>query len=96
MEYKIEVSKLATQNIDEAIEYYKKVSSSSAKNLKKRIFEGYKILKLNPFFATKYNNVRALPLKKFPYILFFDIDEENKIVSILSVFCTHQNPEKYP
>lgn len=96
MEYKIKVSKLATRNIDDAIGYYKKVSSSSAKNFKKRILEGYKFLKLNPFFVIKYNNVRALPVKKFPYILFFDVDEDNKIVSILSVFCTHQNPEKYP
>ena len=96
MAFKINISATATRNIDNAVEYYKNVYPSSAKNFKKKLLEGFNVLKNNPYFLVKYGEVRAFPVKKFPYLLLFDIDEKDKIVNILSVFCTHQNPEKYP
>lgn len=96
MEFKIKISSLASQDIDEAIRYYSNYSKPTAKKFINSVKEGFEILKINPFFNIRYGKVRALPLKKFPYILLFDLDEKMKIVNILSVFCTHQNPEKYP
>ena len=96
MAFKIKVSSLATRNIDNALEFFHSKSKSSAKNFKKKLSEAYKTLKTNPYFALRYHEVRALPLINFPYLIFFDIDEELRIVNILSVFCTYQNPEKYP
>lgn len=96
MAFKILVSPIANNNIDEAIKYYKMQSQSAAKNFRKKLFDAYKSLQLNPFFAIKYKDVRAIPLKRLPYLVLFDIDEKKQIVNILSVFCTYQNPEKYP
>lgn len=96
MVFKILVSPIANSNIDEAIKYYKTQPQSAAKSFRKKLLDAYKSLQLNPFFAVKYKNVRAIPLKKLPYLVLFDIDEKEQIVNILSVFCTHQNPEKYP
>ena len=96
MEFKIKISSTASKNIEEAVEYYNRHSKASAKNFKKKVKEGFEVLKVNPFFIVRYGEVRVLPLKKIPYILLFDVDNKKRRVNILSVFCTHQNPEKYP
>lgn len=96
MVFKILVSPIATNNIDDAIKYYKVKSQTAAKSFRKKLFDAYKSLQTNPFFAVRYREVRAIPLKKLPYLVLFEIDEKENTVNILSVFCTHQNPEKYP
>ncbi len=96
MAFDILVSPIAERNIDDAIRYYKIYSPSAAKNFRKKLFDVFKSLQINPFFTVKYRNVRAVPLKKLPYLVFFEIYEEEQIINIISVFCTHQNPEKYP
>ena len=50
----------------------------------------------NPFFEIKIKNYRVLPLSKFPYIIIYKILEDTKIVDIVSIFHTSQNPKKYP
>ena len=86
----------ADQDILAAVNYSKEISNSTASNFEKQLSKAYDQLERNPFFQIRYVDVRVLLLKKFPYIILFHIDEELKAVYILSVFCTHQNPEKYP
>ncbi|QQQ27302.1 type II toxin-antitoxin system RelE/ParE family toxin [Chryseobacterium indoltheticum] len=86
----------ADQDILAAVNYYKEISNSTASNFEKELSKAYDQLERNPFFQIRYDDVRVLPLKKFPYIILFHIDEIKKIVFVISVFCTHQNPEKYP
>ena len=45
-----------------------------------------------PFFEEKYNIVRILPLKKFPYTIHFTVDEDEKTVSIQAITSNHQDP----
>ena len=96
MAYKIVLSPKAEIEIDNAIQYYNQFSKSAAKSFKKQLSNSYKKIRLNPFFEKKYNNVRFLPFSKYPYIVLFRIDEVSKKAFVLSVFCTHQNPKKYP
>lgn len=96
MAYKIRYSDVAISNLDDAYEYYGQFSNSALKKFKANFKNSLKSLKSNPFFQIKYKAVRALPMKGAPYIILFEIDEDLKTVYILSVFCTHQNPEKYP
>ncbi|KQR95074.1 hypothetical protein ASG01_04245 [Chryseobacterium sp. Leaf180] len=66
MAFKILVSPVATNNIDDAIKYYRMQSQSAAKSFRKKLFDAYKSLQVNPFFAIKYKNLRAIPLKNCP------------------------------
>lgn len=86
----------ADEDILEALNYYKEISSSAASNFQKQLSKAYDQLERNPFFQIRYDDVRVLPLKKFPYIILFHIDEIKKCIYVISVFCTHQNSEKYP
>jgi plasmid stabilization system protein ParE len=97
MTYKIDVSPIASKNIDNAVTYYleeasKKVANDFLKDYKK----AYKALQKNPFYQFHDNNYRFLPFGKFPYIAFFIVDEPSKTVFLNAVFNTSQNPNKYP
>lgn len=35
-------------------------------------------------------------MKKFPYVVFYTIDEVIKVIIIKGIFHTSQNPNKYP
>lgn len=97
MRYKVLLSKIAQQNIEQAIDYYistvnKKVATQFLRDFKKT----YKSLQINPFYQFHDNNYRFLPFSKFPYIAFFIVDEKDKTVLINAIFHTSQNPIKYP
>jgi toxin ParE1/3/4 len=91
MDYKIIISDIAYNNIDNAVEYYtekasKKVASEFLKDFKKV----YKNLQKNPFYQFHDNNYRFIPFSKFPFIAFFLVNESKKTVSIVAIFHTSQ------
>ena len=40
----------------------------------------------------RYKNVRCKPIKRFPYLITYTIDETTKSIAILRVFNTYQEP----
>jgi len=51
-------------------------------------------LKKNPYlFSIKYNEIRCGKIEKFPFLIHYLIDEEQKIISVFAVFHTSRNPE---
>ncbi|MFH7016179.1 hypothetical protein [Flavobacterium sp. FlaQc-47] len=82
----------AELEVDEIAEYYESLSNG----LGTKFFNEYQdyvdtLIKF-PFFEEKYNTVRTLPLKKFPYTIHFTVDEITKIVSIQAVTSNYQDP----
>ena len=97
MNYKIIVSPIASQNIEDALEYYiYKVSKKVALDFLKNYRKTYKTIQTNPFYQFHDINYRFLPFDKFPYIAFFIVDEPSKTVFLNAVFHTAQDPSKYP
>jgi plasmid stabilization system protein ParE len=96
MVYKIIVSPRAQNEIVKAIDFYALHSVDAPNNFILQLQKGYGILSLNPFFRVQYKSVRALKLKKFPYSLYYTVDEHQKSVSVLSCFHNKRNPKKRP
>jgi len=96
MVYKIIVSPRAQNEIINAINFYALHSVNAPNNFIVQIQKGYKILAINPFFRIYYKEVRALKLKKFPFSLFYIIDENKSCVRILSCFHNKRNAQKRP
>ena len=93
--YKIIVSPIAVENIDNAVTYYtEEVSKKVALDFLDDYKKTYKDLQKNPFYPFHDSNYRYLPFKKFPFIAFFLVDEPTKTVFLNAVFNTHQNPDK--
>lgn len=97
MSYRIVLTPIAKINIDQATAYYKKeVSVKIAKLFIEDYRKSFKTIETNPYFKIFFNNFRGIPLKKFPYILFYTIDENLKTITIKALFHTSKNPSKYP
>ena len=98
MAYKVVVEPDAQADIDKVFKYYLSVTDNDKVfvSLYDDIEQAYDALKLNPFYQVRSKHYKALPLKHFPYLLFFEVLEKQRIVKVLALFNTSQNPEKYP
>lgn len=97
MAYKLVVEPEAQKEIDKAFDYFISVTDdiNVISNLYNDIENAYNALKANPFFQIRSKHYRALPLKKFPYLIFFEVYEKERIVKILSFFNTPQDHKKW-
>lgn len=96
MVYKVDVSPRALKEIEDAIDFYATLSENTPIRFITELNGIYLILSLHPFFRIYYKNVRAIPMKIFPYSLYFYIDEKSKTVRVLSCFHTSRNPQNRP
>lgn len=96
MAYKIIVSPRAQKEIENAIDFYALYSSDAPLNFITELIAVYNSLKTNPFFRVRYKNVRALKIKRFPYSLYFIINENQNTIRVLSCFHNKRNPNKRP
>lgn len=96
MTYKIIVSTRAQKEIENAIDYYAIYNQALPKEFILSLEKTYSILEINPFFKVRYNNIRSLKVNKYPYSLYFIINEENFTVRILSCFHNKRDPKKGP
>ena len=96
MAYKITVSPRAQKEIENAIDYYALYSVDAPVNFIESLKEAYETLETNPFFRVRYKNIRALKIKRFPYTLYFTVNETQSIVKILACFHNKRSPSKRP
>ncbi len=96
MAYKITVSPRAQKEIENAIDYYVLYSNDAPLYFVTQLIVSYEALALNPFYMVRYKNIRSLKLNKFPYSLYFTVDEKQNTVKILSCFQNRRNPHKRP
>ena len=96
MAYNIITSRRARNEIQNATDYYALNSNDAPIGFITELNNTYETLETNPFFSVKYNDVRALKLKRFPYSLYFVINEKNRTVRVLSCFHNKRSPRKRP
>ncbi len=96
MAYKIIVSPRAQKEIENAIDFYALYSPNAPQKFITSLSEAYKTLETSPFFRVRHKNIRAFKLNKFPYSLFFVVNDTLKLVKILACFHNKRNPNKRP
>jgi plasmid stabilization system protein ParE len=96
MAYEVLVSPRAQYEIELAIDYYAQYSALAPNRFIKQLNNAYLLLKNNPFLVVRYKNIRSINLRKFPFTLFFVIDEKAFLVRILSCFHNRRSPIKRP
>jgi toxin ParE1/3/4 len=96
MAYRIVLSPHAQKEIENAIDYYSLYSINAPFNFVSALHESYKVLSVNPFHRIRHKNIRSLKLRRFPYSLYFTINESDNSVKILSCFHDRRNPDKLP
>lgn len=96
MSYKIVIEPRAIVDIQEAVEYYESKREDLGVYFFQIIEEYIESISKNPFFQIRYKDYHGLPIKIFPYIILYYIDEKEKTVYVISIFNTSQNTTKYP
>lgn len=96
MDYSVVILPSAIQDLDNILEYYSLLSKQTQVSFKTELDKTIKILKINPYFQIRQNNLRGISIKKFPYIVLFKIDAYKKVIHIVAVFNTKQSTSKYP
>lgn len=91
--YTVYIDKRAVDDIRCAIDYYESKVLGLGEKFEIEVDEYINSLELNPFFEIRYNDVRCLPLKKFPYMIHFRIDKVINKVFIDAVLHTSLDPK---
>lgn len=96
MVFKIIISKLASLEITESIDFYELKRKGLGKDFLNHLKSAFNILKSNPeLFSIKRKSIyREMPLKRFPFTVVYEIIGDEVI--IYSVFHTSRNPDKKP
>jgi len=82
----------AWEDIIKISSYYISISEDLSLEFERYLFESLEILRLFPtMYPVNYRNVRRKLLKKFPYAIYFYIDDS--FVRIIAVAHQRQNPE---
>ena len=76
MAYRIITSRRASKKIKNTINYYALYNNVAPINFSAVLKEAFDTLRTYPFFAVKYKNVRTLKLKRFPYSLYFTVNDK--------------------
>lgn len=95
MAFRVDLDQRAYIQIQEAIDYFNDLNNELGQKFFNEISDAIDSLTINPFYQKRYNNVHCLPLKKFPYMIHFTIDETYFQVKIFAVINTFRNPDKY-
>jgi toxin ParE1/3/4 len=91
--YTIYISPTAIDDITVAIEYYNSLATDLGYRFADVINGYFERIALTPTSsATRYKNIRCKPVKRFPFLIAYTIDEINQSINILRVFNTYQEP----
>ena len=96
MSYSIVNRPAVRTDIINATNYYKNINPELAKQFLFRIREAKAYINHSPLsFQIKYNHVRTLLLKQFPYHIHYIIDETNQVIVIIAIIHAYKNTADY-
>ena len=86
----------AFEDIQEAVDYYNGKRTGLGKRFYNAIDKHFGFLRKNyTSFAVRYDNIRCMPVKQFPYMIHYRVLESQQTVSVKAVFCTYDDPDKW-
>ena len=95
-QFYIDIEPEALEDIQKAIDHYDSKRIGLGEEFYNAIDEYIEFLGINHYaFAIKYDEIRCLPLKKYPYTIHYKVLSSQKTVSIKAVFCDFEDPDKW-
>lgn len=81
MLFEIKYHPRVEDDIEQAFDWYESKQAGLGSKFFKELNSYIDALSNNPWYAVRYDNIRCLPLKKFPYMIHFRVDEKiNKFI----------------
>jgi toxin ParE1/3/4 len=88
MPYNVILDTLALEDLQEAIDYYDQQKVGLGKKFDDHFDKLVSTLEINPFFQVRYDTVRCLPMKSFPYMIHYTINQTSQTVNVFAVINT--------
>ena len=95
MPFSVFIEPAAINDIQSGIDYYDNQQIGLGEKFESTVFDQITSLELNPFYQIRYDDVRCLPIKSYPYMLHFTVDENQQNVIIRAVLHTSLDPQKW-
>lgn len=95
MAFRILIDEDARNDIQESIDWYNEQKRGLGKQFYTFVKATINRLQSNPFFQVRYDDVRCLSVKRFPFMIHFTIDEMTHEVVVRAVFHTSRDPENW-
>ncbi|WP_340103385.1 hypothetical protein [Rhodohalobacter sp. 8-1] len=93
MAYKINVQPEVRSDIQEGIDWYNEQENGLGIQFFSSVETHFRKLQSNPFYQVRYDDVRCMPMKRFPYMIHFTVDEAQKLVKVHGVIGTLRDPK---
>jgi toxin ParE1/3/4 len=90
--YKIKIEERALLDIQQGFDYYEQKQAGLGLRFNKAVFKAFENLQINPFYQIRYSTFRCLPIKKFPFMVHYEVSED--IVTVFAVINTYLDPKK--
>lgn len=78
MIFDVVIEPRAILDIQEAVDYYEAKQVGLGEYFYQTVDENIETLTKNPFFQIRYKDYHGLPIKKFPFIIFFLLMKNRK------------------
>lgn len=93
MSYKVQIDEEALLDIQLATDWYNEQLPGLGTRFQKQIKAQISGLSKNPnVYAIRYENVRCLVVKRFPFMVHFTLNSDDLVVKIIAVLHSSRNP----
>ncbi len=90
--FTIEMRFWAEEDLNEIAKYYENLSIGLGDKFYKEVRNVIESLKINPFYIEDENGIRKIPIDKFPYKVFFKVNQIAKIVYVEAIISDYLLP----
>ena len=95
MTFNVIIQPEAFEDIQEGVDYYNSKQDALGSRFHAEVLKNIQSIRENPFYQTRYDAIHCKPLKIFPYMIHFSIEEAYKVINVFAVICCYQNPEEH-
>jgi len=91
--YQISIDPEALQDIQDATDWYNEQLEGLGGHFQKQVKTQISLLKKNAgTYSVRYQDVRCMLIKRFPFLVHFKISEKQKVVEVFAVLHTSRSP----
>lgn len=95
MEFRVKLSDEAEDDFHKILEFYNPIREGLGEEAQDEVFIYLQTLKANAYiYQKRIKEIRACFTKRFHFGIFYFIDEEEKLVRVVGIINTKENPLK--
>ena len=91
--FKLLINPQTFEDIQNAIAYYNQKQKGLGKRFLADIKQDFNSIRKNYGFQIRYDNIRCLTVKKFPFMIHYSIDDN--VINVRAVIHTSKNPSEH-